>query len=44
MLAYTDTGKATSSAWGGKAPFHPEKWKLNMHAVRATIKFAIATG
>lgn len=29
---------------GGKAPTDNDKWAPDMEAVRATIKFAIATG
>jgi hypothetical protein len=29
---------------GGKAPFDPVKWKPNVLAVRATVKYAIAIG
>jgi hypothetical protein len=45
MLAQTDTRRGNLSFYlGGKAPSDPEKWTPNMDAVRATIKFAIATG
>lgn len=45
MLAQTDTRRGNLSFYlGGKAPSDPEKWTPNMNAVRATIKFAIATG
>jgi hypothetical protein len=44
MLAQTDTRRGNLSFYlGGKAPSDPEKWTPNMDAVRATIKFAIAT-
>jgi len=29
---------------GGKTPMDDENWAPNMNAVRATIRFAIATG
>jgi hypothetical protein len=45
MLAQTETRRGNLSFHlGGKAPSDPEKWTPNMDAVRATIKFAIATG
>jgi len=45
MLAQTNTRRGDLSLYlGGKAPSDPETWKPNMDAVRATIKFAIATG
>jgi hypothetical protein len=45
MLAQTDTRRGNLSfCLGGKAPSDPETWTPNMDAVRATIKFAIATG
>ena len=45
MLAQTDTRRGNLSFYlGGKAPSDRETWTLNMDAVRATIKFAIATG
>ena len=45
MLAQTDTRRGNLSFYlGGKAPSDPEKWTPNMDAVRATIKFAMATG
>jgi hypothetical protein len=45
MLAQTDTRRGNLSFYlGGKAPSDPETWTPNMDAVRATIKFAIATG
>lgn len=45
MLAQTDTRRGNLSfSLGGKVPSDPETWKPNMGAVRATIKFAIATG
>jgi hypothetical protein len=44
MLAQTDTRRGNLSFYlGGKAPSDPEKWTPNIDAVRATIKFAIAT-
>jgi ribonuclease HI len=45
MLAQTDTRRGKLSYYlGGKAPSDPETWAPNMDAVRATIKYAIATG
>ena len=45
MLAQTDTRRGNLSFYlGGKAPSDPETWTPNMDEVRATIKFAIATG
>jgi endonuclease/exonuclease/phosphatase family metal-dependent hydrolase/ribonuclease HI len=45
MLAQTDTRRGNLSFYlGGKAPSDPETWTPNTDAVRATIKFAIATG
>jgi hypothetical protein len=45
MLAQTETRRGNLSFYlGGKAPSDPETWTLNMDVVRATIKFAIATG
>ena len=45
MLAQTDTRRGNLSFYlGGKSRSDPEKWTPNMDAVRATIKFAIATG
>jgi hypothetical protein len=45
MLAQTDTRRGNLSFYlGGKAPSDPEMWAPNMDAVRATIKYAIATG
>ena len=45
MLAQTDTRRGSLSFYlGGKAPSDRETWTLNMDAVQATIKFAIATG
>ena len=45
MLVQTDTRRGNLSFYlGGKSPSDPEKWTPNMDAVRATIKFAIATG
>ena len=45
MLAQTNTRRGNLSFYlGGKAPSDPEKWAPNMDAVRATIKYAIATG
>jgi hypothetical protein len=45
MLAQTDTRRGNLSYYlGGKAPSDPETWAPNMEVVRATIKYAIATG
>jgi hypothetical protein len=45
MLAQTDTRRGNLSFYlGGKALSNPETWTPNTDAVRATIKFAIATG
>jgi hypothetical protein len=44
MLVQTDTRRGNISYYlGGKAPSESEMWTLNMDAVQATIKFAIAT-
>jgi hypothetical protein len=29
---------------GGKAPTEPASWKLNLAAIRAAVKYTIATG
>jgi hypothetical protein len=43
--AGTDTRRGNLSFYlGGKAPSDPERWTPNMDAVRATVKYAIATG
>ena len=45
MIAQTNTRRGNLSFYlGGKSRSDPEKWTPNMDAVRATIKFAIATG
>jgi hypothetical protein len=45
MLQQTDTRRGSLSFYlGGKAPSDPEPWTPNMDAVRATVKYAIATG
>jgi hypothetical protein len=45
MLQQTDTRRGSLSFYlGGKAPSDPEQWTPNMDAVRATVKYAIATG
>jgi hypothetical protein len=45
MLPCTQTGRGSMSPYlGGKAPTDDEKWAPNMDTVRATVKFAIATG
>ncbi len=44
MLQCTDTGRGNISFYlGGKTSTNDENWALNMNAVRATIRFAIAT-
>jgi ribonuclease HI len=44
MLAQTDTRRGNLSFYlGGKAPSDAETWTPNMEAVRATVKFAMAT-
>ncbi len=45
MLQCTGTGRGNMSLYlGGKARTDDAQWKPNMDAVRATIRFAIATG
>jgi hypothetical protein len=45
MLQCTDIHRSNLSFYlGGKSPLDNEKWAPNMEAVRATIRFAIATG
>jgi hypothetical protein len=45
ILEQTETRRGNLSFYlGGKAPSDPDTWSPNMDAVRATIKFAIATG
>ena len=45
MLQCTTTNRGNLSFYlGGKSPSDDENWKPNMEAVRATIRFAIATG
>ena len=45
MLQCTDTKRGNISFFlGGKAISDGQKWTPNMNAVRATIRFAIATG
>jgi hypothetical protein len=45
MLQCTDTLRGNISFYlGGKSPSDDEKWKPNMEAVPATIRFALATG
>ena len=45
MLRCTDTRRGNLSFYlGGKSPSDNTKWQPNMAAVRATIRFAIATG
>jgi len=44
MLQCTETRRGNLSFYlGGKAPSDHEQWKPDMKAVRATIKFALAT-
>jgi hypothetical protein len=44
MLQCTETRRGSLSFYlGGKAPSDPKKWAPNMKAVRATIKYTIAT-
>ena len=45
MLRCTDTQRSNISFYlGGKSPSDSKNWTPNMDAVRATIRFAIATG
>ena len=45
MLRCTDVHRGNLSFYlGGKSPSDDTKWSPNMQAVRATIRFAIATG
>jgi ribonuclease HI len=45
MLQCTDIHRGNLSFYlGGKSPLDNEKWAPNMEAVRATIRFAMATG
>ena len=45
MLQQTDTRRGSLSFYlGGKAASDPQHWTPNMDAVRATVKYAIATG
>jgi hypothetical protein len=44
MLQQTDTRRGSLSFYlGGKAPTDPREWTPNVDAVRATVKYAIAT-
>jgi hypothetical protein len=44
-LQCTDTGRGNMSLYlGGKAATDDAQWTPNMDTVRATIRFAIATG
>jgi exonuclease III/ribonuclease HI len=44
MLQYTQTSRGNLSFYlGGKGPTDDEKWTPNMEAVKATIRFAMAT-
>jgi ribonuclease HI len=45
MLERTGTRRGNLSFYlGGKAPSDPERWTPNMDAIRATIKYAMASG
>jgi ribonuclease HI len=45
MLQCTDTRRGNISFYlGGKSPSDDQKWRPNLEAVRATIRFALATG
>jgi hypothetical protein len=45
MLQQTDTRRGSLSYYlGGRAASDPQHWTPNMDAVRATVKYAIATG
>ena len=45
MLQQTETRRGSLPFYlGGKAASDPEQWTPNMNAVRATIKYALATG
>ena len=45
MLEQTDTRRGSLSFYlGGKAPLDPKQWTLNMDAIRATVKYAMAIG
>jgi len=45
MLQCTETRRGNLSFYlGGKSPSDTERWKPDMKAVRATIKYALATG
>ena len=45
LLRCTETHRGNLSFYlGGKSPADTEKWTPNMEAVRATIRFAMATG
>lgn len=45
MLQYTDIHRGNLSFYlGGKSPSDDQKWTPNLEAVRASIRFAIATG
>jgi ribonuclease HI len=45
MLQYTETHRSNISFYlGGKSPSDDNNWTPNIKAVRATIRFAIATG
>ncbi|KAJ3453787.1 hypothetical protein MRS44_018419 [Fusarium solani] len=45
MLQCTDTQRGNISFYlGGKSPSDDQKWTPNLEAVRATIRFALATG
>lgn len=45
LLPYTQTHRGNMSFFlGGKSPSNDQNWTPNLEAVRATIRFAIATG
>ena len=44
MLQHIDTKRGSLSVYlGGTAPSDPGQWTPNLDAVRATVKYAIAT-
>ncbi|KAF2189885.1 hypothetical protein K469DRAFT_762632 [Zopfia rhizophila CBS 207.26] len=45
LLDQTETRRSNLSFYlGGKAPSDPERWAPDMNAVKATVKYAMATG
>jgi hypothetical protein len=44
MLVHTDTRRGNHFYLERESTIRSREWKSNMDAVRATIKFAIATG